>query len=352
MATKSPPAQESLHVLVGDSAGGSLKVAEFNDTFILRDPLCSGPCDEDPTRHLRKRRDWILEDLNELAGPKARLHKKHAAEWASILIRAREFARQVAREGKKRSVVLWTTPTWVDQVPFWWMLDALQRARVKLENLWWVNVVTTDYPPSTLGTIPPEDLIEAFSAVQPLARKTVAKGTALWRMFANRSPLRFDQARRTDPALRESCEPLGAFVPRTGGKGAIRLCQLDQDLFDALESNQWLHVVDLIKKSRSLCDYILPFGGLLLLRRLRQWARTPALSKRANENCANELTAMSYQLTPQGEQIRDVGLETLDEAPPLLMGGFRFYVDPWVRRNRGRSWWIEELSGAPGQRRG
>src|SRR5262249_36887767 len=93
------------------------------------------------------------------------------------------------------------------------------------------------------------------------------------------------------------------------------------------------------------------FGDWYLTRRLRDWAAhsevSPALLVRPEPEGFFDHTACSYQLTPLGKRLRDHGLESPTQAPPMVLGGCQVYGHrpTWVRRSRGRQWWIERWDG-------
>jgi hypothetical protein len=55
---------------------------------------------------------------------------------------------------------------------------------------------------------------------------------------------------------------------------------------------------------------------------------------------------VSYQLTALGQKLRKRGLDVPSEGPCMFLGGCRLYDvrRTWVRRNRGKDWWIERLT--------
>jgi hypothetical protein len=351
MKATRPSIEDSFHLVFGPSAAGSLKVAGFKRCLVLYDRLCAGRCDQNPIRHLRKRRSIILADGKEYEGPKARDYRTHSTYWAKAIIGARQFAAHAKREAREQSVVLWTTPTWRDRAAFWWMLDALQHAEIDWKRFWVVDVRFPHDDPMPLGSLHPEELSRAFGEIEPLS--AAADETNLWQEYASPSPLDFDRSRRTTPWLRRMCEPYGTFFPQVKRNSSLHLCLLDQMLLDTLEISESLRPIDFLRKNHRLMDVIVTFGDLLIIQRLRAWAKhgmQPALLKRREKKAVNEFTAVSFQLTDHGARVRDEGLQMLEEAPPLLVGGCRLYEDPWVRRNRGRDWLVERLDESNGTR--
>jgi hypothetical protein len=147
-------------------------------------------------------------------------------------------------------------------------------------------------------------------------------------------------------------ESYGSFFPRVAkGKSVVlRLSQIDQALFDALEEGQWVRPLDIIKKSENVIHLILPYGDYFMFHRLQGWVahnkRFPAILVTDQRKAANRYSATAYRLTPHGKKLREDGLACPGEAPPMFVGGCRIYAGDdhvWVRRSSGRAWRIEQL---------
>jgi hypothetical protein len=180
-------------------------------------------------------------------------------------------------------------------------------------------------------------------------------GAGLWRAFAGRSAVDFDVARRDGHRyfadLPRVMDPYGYLFPQVGGRGSMQLTlsELDQVVFDRLQADTWLRPADLVPGNARMFDFFGCFGDRFLPRRLRDWAghtqQDPAVLMKEEAKGVNEMTATSYQLTAFGVRLRDQGLETPGEAPPMFIGGCRLYAKnpTWIRRNRGEHWQIEQL---------
>jgi hypothetical protein len=353
-----PPSRidEPVHVILGTSAAGSLWQVGGRESIILHDHLCPGPCDVNPARHLRKRRDYLAGYI----GPDSRQYKEYCNAVAESLLGGHQFAERIAAYPSDRPVVFWTSPSWTDRLAFWWALDALKHGPVRPGRCWVAEprLPAEDrqhfHTPPSLGAFSPREFQAAFADLRPLTIKAAQAGANLWRKYAAASPVKFDRARRTPsasfPDLREVAEAYGTFFPHAVTRPArLKLSEIDQGLLDALQEDEWLRPVDLLKRNPRLLDLVLPFGDLFLLRRLREWAahgRDPALRVRHEPQGPSEWTAVAYQLTPYGRRLREWGLESPTEAPPLYVGGCRLYAagPTWARRERGGNWWIEDVS--------
>jgi hypothetical protein len=221
MPRTAPPSRidEPVHVILGMSAAGSLRHAGGRESIILHDPLCPGPCDANPARHLRKRRAYLTGYI----GPEVRPCKAPFNAVAESLLGSRQLAERIAAYPSDRPVVLWTCPSWTDRLAFWWVLDALKTGPVRPGRCWVAEpclpaVHRQDYhlPPS-LGAFSPQEFKAAFADLRPLTTTVAQTGAALWRKYAAASPIEFDQARRTRsasfPDLREVAEAYGTFFP-------------------------------------------------------------------------------------------------------------------------------------------
>src|SRR5690349_438601 len=105
MAANPPTIPVAFHVIFGDSAGGSGKLAGFKRYLSLVDPLCPGPCDQDPVRHLRKRKGYFL--AHECEGLNSHLKELYKA-WSDRLLGAKKFAVLLSRQLKDGPIVFWT----------------------------------------------------------------------------------------------------------------------------------------------------------------------------------------------------------------------------------------------------
>jgi hypothetical protein len=242
----------------------------------------------------------------------------------------------------ERPVLLWTCPSWHDRLHLWWGLDALQRTRLSLDRFWIAQPAVEegfapDNPPAfSLGAYLPRCFRDAD--VRPLDRETVKAGTSLWRAFAGRSPTAFTlvcrQGRRLFSDLPEVAGPYRSLFPRIVRR-RLMLSEFDQALLCGLRTSTWRTLVGMLRGDSRAFDFLGYFGDWYLIRRLREWAETPAVQMRVTGD-GNEITAVSFRLTAEGERLREQGMRAASEAPVMWIGGCRLYGNGpvWVRRNQ------------------
>jgi len=222
-----------VHLIHGDVAGGSLRVAgtSVENIAVLRDVLSTGPCHADPAVHpvLRRmhwsRHGWFFMEPDHVRNLYASLE--------TDILGAGQLHQRLSDLPPRSVLVLWSTPTWSNQLQLWWTLDALERSgfdhrRIRLVGL------RGRVAGSGLGSIPSDRFRTALPRARPLTRPQFRAGAALWRDFAAASPERFEAARRRGskyfPALRASAEEFGWNFPRPGRRGRLRLSEFDEAL--------------------------------------------------------------------------------------------------------------------------
>jgi hypothetical protein len=341
---------DTVHVIRGASAAGSLKVAGAKEMICFDDPLCPSPCDVNPARHLKKRRSFFRSFADGYEGLEADLYNAYLPWMAGKILGANEFVTQVS--GCDRPVVLWTTPTFLDRLALWWALDAIQSSSLGSENF---SVAEPALPKGhkagphlTVGCFAPVEFTAGFANRRPLKASVVRAGASLWQNFAAASPLRFDRARQTKsssfPELKRVGEVYGRFFPQFS-RGRLQLSKADQSLLETFGVAKWVRPVDVVKKNVDV-DFFRFLGDFALLLRLHEWAATPALLMRRESDGTTYYNCVSYQLTALGQKLRKRGLDVPSEAPCMFLGGCRLYDtrQTWVRRNKGKEWWIERLT--------
>jgi hypothetical protein len=357
-----PCIEQSVHIVLGDSAAGSIHLAGARDFIILRDPLCPGPCSVNPTHHRHRRETYLRGYVARLTGRKTRVRAELMRSLSREILSAPQLVSALAAFPSARPVILWTASSWQDRLNLWWVLDAVKRSRLKLGRFWiaepapeW-HEAEGEMPVTTLGQYSPPSLRGAMATLRPLVVGTLRAGTALWQAFAGRSPRAFDLARRrARPHFRGLSHVTRGYaflLPQANGRRPARLTlsEFDQRLFDTLRTDAWKRPVDLLRHDTIdllFCCY----GDRWLPRRLAEWSQLsrphPALLTRAEAQGVNDFTANSYRLTPHGARLRDEGLRDPREAPAMFIGGCRLYGShpTWVRRSAGLKWWVERLDG-------
>lgn len=363
MPIRLPPTRfnDAIHVVWGMSAASSINSNGASEFVFLGDPLFPGPCDQDPSAHLRKRRRYWRGMSDPPVKRRRQLIRKRS-RW-SIIDSASVLTKRILQYPTERPIVLWTLPSWHEQLSLWWSLDALQRSSFDWNRCWiaevgWHEDSSNDvYQYKSLGVYIPQAFATAFESLVPLKAGVVRSGANLWRKFAAQSPLSFDRARRNGcmafPDLARVAERYRIYFPRSVelGQNQLRLSEFDQLLFDNLQPESWLNAVEIMFTRRELGDFFFQGGDYVSLHRLRQWSKhhpqNQAVETRPNPAGASQFTEFEYRLTPHGQRLRDEGLRSANEAPPMFVGGSELFSNDrtWVRRVRGEDWWIEEMNG-------
>jgi hypothetical protein len=241
-------------------------------------------------------------------------------------------------------VVIWTSGEWGDLLARIWLLDALLEMEVD---------------PGRLFTAPCRFTWRGGSLAHPrwkarprrLPDGALAEGSTLWRAFASPSPVGFDAIRRAGsrsfPALEIAGREHGASFPRIQrGSRRLRLSVLDEALLLGLAGGSWRPAIEVVVDS---WFPLMPRSGdLLAFARLRTWARhrpgRPAVLERQGTETSPRANRL-YRLTAHGERLLERGMDSVDDAPPLWIGGCQVHhpAAPWVRRDDRADYRIERL---------
>jgi hypothetical protein len=292
----------------------------------LSERLTIGPCDVDPERHVELRRAWDAEALSETFG----LDDLRAAVAGEL------------------PVVIWATRAYDELVWLWWILDGLAR----LHRPPFVARPVLADPLETVAGATPEEGRAALRVARALRDDEIREGCELWRLYASPEPLAFDEARRRGsqafPELSESAELLDTWFPRLDD-GRLRLSEHDERLLRSL-TDEWLMPLDLSKlitKTRGWERLLWPFGGFVLIWRLRQWAAHGAVSREIRDpNNDNPLERDAFRLTDRARALLVNGIEGVGDAPPICVGGCRLNdpAAPWVLVAEDSGWRIIRLA--------
>jgi hypothetical protein len=344
----SPSIDDSVHVIAGDSAACSLRSVGGRDTIVLRDLLYPGPCDVNPSRHRQKREAFLRGFAQLFDGRDRRLY---AAHLAKDVLNGCDLADRLATL-PERPVLLWTSQAWHDRLHLWWVVDAVQRTRLRLGRFWVAEpTVEEGIKPEhvtafSLGAFSPKCFRDAEATVRPLDREMAKTGSSLWRAFAGRIPTAFAlacrQARQIFPDLPEVARPYCSLFPRLVRR-RLMLSEIDQALLGGLRTSTWRTLVGMLHGDSRVFDFLGCFGDLYLVRRLREWAQTPAVVMRETGG-GNAITAVSFRLTAEGERLLEQGMARAAEAPTMWIGGCRLYGRSpiWVKYE---AWRFEQVDG-------
>ena len=205
-------AKKQLHIVDGESTGGSLRVAGFHkDGYLLpwRDSLDSGPVPRGLTlRHL------------------SRLRSRFWTGKSTTAFDQRDAA--LARHADYEEIVLWFGATPVCQLSLIQLLAWLgERGRIK-QGLSLVSAYG--------GWLRPEQLLQAYAARQPVTSAQKRLGGRAWLAFCSPSPVALSRLLTTDlrplPELRDTMSfMLQEYPERHSG-----LSRLEQKLLRTVQS--------------------------------------------------------------------------------------------------------------------
>jgi hypothetical protein len=292
--------RNAVHLVSGDSAGGTLKGAGMR-VIADRDMLALGPADLDPVRHARLRNAFWRAEYRIGGWP-----------W---------LAYSEVRWPRRGRVVVWSS-TWLpDRLFFWRAVDRLVRSNVEI---WLVEAYDPECAVHGVGSMP----LLSFEA--NLVR---AKQMTVGQIGAARGAWGAWVAGQLDEVVRRLQPPLRAAVieslPRIG-RTKLRLSIRDEMLLRPFHS--WQRPIDSFRRD---LPELLVFGDLAVMTRLRRWTRVGALARRRVSG-KSQWTNTEYVLTPTGRRFLDQLLSP-DLAPPLFMGGHEIYgPDTWVVDGAGR----------------
>jgi hypothetical protein len=300
---------EPIHIVHGDSAGGTLRLALPNASVLVRrDLLTIGPCHLEPVEHRRLRlRHW---------GVEAEPHEPFEAFQSEI---------------GARPIVLWSTHAWSDCCYTWLVLDDLTRLGVTRER---IRVARPAGKFScSLGTFPPDAL--ASASIEDCTQDFIDEGVALWRAYASPSPLAFDELHHRGspsfPHLKEAARGHSDWFPWQ--RARLRLSDVDAALFDWI-GDEWRDLSALVERFDLVDDLMRWIGDSSLFDRVRAWRDAGAVEMQG------ELPKKGsrVRLTPAGRALRENGADSVAEFPPVWIGGCHINDPsaPWVRNADGR----------------
>jgi len=153
MARKSPKRlvpklkmADAVHLIRGDSAGGTLRHGGARFIVCIRDTLAYGPSSAEPQKHRRVRNAFWTEvsglDVSDLDDTPTSAHDVESA--------ARAFSSGLP-------VVVWSGENWSDRLFLWWALDALSRTSLADRPVWLASPVC----------VPGWDFLESMACYNP-----------------------------------------------------------------------------------------------------------------------------------------------------------------------------------------
>ena len=284
--------RDAVHIVCGDSAGGTLKQAGLR-VLVDRDVLAIGPCDPDPVRNDELRHAFWREEWRLAGWPKWPGWKR--MRWP--------------RGGK---VVLWTSCHLPDRLMMWRALEALRSRDVQLH-------VAEAAP--MVGILYVDEVAQVLDKAVALIPADIRRGAGMWSLWSAGDLGTL--SRWLEPVLRELVH---GYLPGAGP----RLSWFDRALLEPFDT--WATPLSGIKQR---IEKLMVFGDLVLLTRIRRWIDAGALVSRLVPG-KSAWTDRELRLTPNGKRLLR-GLRSLDEAPPLWLGGHEVYgPGSWCITRSGR----------------
>lgn len=175
-------------------------------------------------------------------------------------------------------------------------------------------------------------------SIRKLTARQITKLATNWTRWAS-GDARFQSVQFGKPAadwMGEVPEAIFDLVPRL--ERELRLAPYDDKLLRLLGTEWSSTLAAIVRLLRGPDTRLMQvWGDMGLHKRLHQWSRWKrgryVESRRSKSDKA--FSGLEYRLTSEGERLLQ-GLPSLDIAPPLVHGGFRFYTPgSWVMTLKG-----------------
>jgi hypothetical protein len=338
---------KSLHICPDRSFASALETLGLRNIVTIEDDLMIGPCGVKCGSHFRRRTNFWKKF------PEGFFGASHATQlrWAVKKPNTRAGLQQLLGPGSRKApIVLWTTPTLRDRVPYWRLLSVMSEFGTEHRRCRLIEpTVRHKRRFVSLGCLDLDEIGVAMATIGLLTESEIALGTMLWQAFALGRPAAFLRCLEEAPSARAGGRDLAesylAFFPALAPHGRLKLSKVDQVIFNLLSAHSWKSAIDLISKYTRSIDS----GGLEFVPfRLLSWARTtrddPVLLCRVESQQDGDLRGMLFKLTARGAEFRSRGLPLHDQFPAVHLAGIRPSKSKrWVRtRKRGR-WILQQI---------
>lgn len=320
------------------------------------DHLAVGPCNVDPLKHQEDRRayfdGWPASPTSNAKTKTGRLRRSADVPrrencWSASNLKELEEALNCA--SKSTPIVVWTSPSYVERLKLFWFIDSFERLQIDRTRVWISQSCGDDEPGGvsrSLGAHPDANLAEAFSKAFQVSNFDYDQLAKLWQYYACDDAANFDQQRRRPldlaPFIGSDTNIYVDLFPQMDGDGKLQLSSLDQSLLQLVPAEQFVTVAEVMIALASSRQNLQPcFGELIFLNRLCEFARaesSPLLELQIVEG-VNRLTQTRFKLTSCGKQVIAEGLSTMNDAPPMHVGGAIAYRDGFfaARDGNGRA---------------
>ncbi len=199
---------DAVHLIRGDSPGGTLRQARARFIVSVRDTLAYGGASFDPVEHRRLRSAFWAE----VSAP-------NSSESENAPLAADELEAAVRACPPNLPLVLWSGENWSDRLFLWWALDALSRMGLADRPLWLASPLC----------IPEWDFLESMGCYNPDQMK-----------------LMFGHAQGLGPGVVKAAVGAVATLLRGNAQGARRtydapaaVAQSEHGLLPVLSEDHW-----------------------------------------------------------------------------------------------------------------
>jgi hypothetical protein len=320
------------------------RLAQLGATNVVRasDCLIVGPSRRDAAAHVRAREAWSClsedpADTDDLGEKWDRLYSSDV-RWDT-------------------PVALWTSSNLNDRVNLWRACSWLPHVGIRCRDI--LVLEFEPVPPSatrsgerparpfdcstSVSDHPDDRLLERLGTAHAWPPERYEQAVRLWDSYTDENPLPLVEicTRGVEgfPELARLWALLSCFFPRRTAEGVLRLSRFDELILTILSAEWQTPLAVAVQESQARVDLwnlLFCTGDLFLQDRLKQWAKHD--SSAAVESApgpkppGHPMLSQVYRLTERGMQLRDRGLEQLEDAPGLPIAGIEAYAasTPWV----------------------
>jgi hypothetical protein len=337
MARRSAAAVEAkrgrarLHLAPGRVFAGFLRFAGYSGARAFCDVFSVGPVARSLPRLESLRRGFWGERV-------AGLSDYRAGELARVVDECRGDA------------VLWTTPSWLNRLSLWWLLDALGTGALGLPLAYSSRAgVVSEYL-----QLSRREIAGCLSSARSIDARMIAEARMLWRAFAAREPRGLVQLPWRSLRAFADARPLFAayarVLPRerTSGRGPRwRLSWLDETLIRHFARRRWTTPHQWMRAEPRAMDLFAERGDVDLLERMLELTqgRQALLESRAVPGKVGQWTRVELRLSEVGERALKLGIDDVGSIPARPIGGHAAYRSPrWIAVRTGPRWSIAEAT--------
>jgi hypothetical protein len=313
----------TIHVATSMYVGPDVRRGMRVPVSFVSESWLLGPCSLDPAVHMRLRADfWNEEPI---------IRRSYTTSF-------RRVAKALAAD---EPVVIWSTPLYNDRVAIWAFCSfrLLHRPAHPDLSLVVVGEIVPAHPPLLFdeGWVRTNPALarKAWETIRPLSVAEVREKADFWKKLTAPSPILSGRPPRETPSRKELFAMgtyQAGFFPRRTERG-LALSRLDALLLGCARKAPATppRFISRAGERGELLNWMHLTGDIFLFNRLAQWAKRGALHAKPYIAPNGWHTAL-YNMTDTGRAILRDGLTSIDQAPPIPIGGVPAYdpKDPWV----------------------